>query len=183
MKRPAALFLIIGLLATGCSNQFMDNVKARFAVQDNKAADNNSLNAEGAVPVTAPEETIKITLYFSSPDGDALVPETRNVKKSSSIARVAMEELIKGPTVESGLLPTIPKGSRLRDINIRPDGLARVDFTSELIANHKGGSMAENLTVYSIVNTLCEFPTVKQVQILVDGKVVETIAGHVSIRE
>jgi len=35
--------------------------------------------------------------------------------------------------------------------------------------------------VYSIVNTLTQFGTIQEVQLRVDGKIVETIAGHVSV--
>ena len=78
-------------------------------------------------------------------------------------------------------LLTIPAGTVLKEINIRPDGLCRVDFSKELVANHSGGSLGESLTVYSIVNTLTQFPSVKQVQFLVDGQYVKTIAGHVDV--
>lgn len=131
--------------------------------------------------LTETQETRKVILYFSDPTGQKLVAEERAIPKVEGIARAAMEELIKGPAPGSKLLPTIPKGTVLKDINIRPDGLARVDFSKELITNHSGGSLGESLTVYSIVNTLTQFPTVKQVQILVEGKVVDTIAGHVDV--
>ena len=131
--------------------------------------------------LTETRETTKVILYFSDPTGQKLVAEERVIPKVEGIARAAMEELIKGPAPGSKLLPTIPKGTVLKDINIRPDGLARVDFSKELITNHSGGSLGESLTVYSIVNTLTQFPTVKQVQILVEGKVVDTIAGHIDV--
>jgi spore germination protein GerM len=60
----------------------------------------------------------------------------------------------------------------------------RVNFNSALTKNHPGGSSAELMTVYSIVNTLTlNFPQIKRVQILIDGKPIETIAGHLSLRE
>ncbi|MEW6230380.1 MAG: GerMN domain-containing protein, partial [Bacillota bacterium] len=44
-----------------------------------------------------------------------------------------------------------------------------------------GGSRNEELLVWSIVNTLTEFPGIYRVQILVDGKKEESIGGHVGI--
>jgi len=126
-------------------------------------------------------ETKEIMLYFSDDSGQRLVQESRIIPKVEGIARASMQELIAGPSVESGLLPTIPVGTQLRDINVRPDGLCIVDFSGELISNHPGGSMNEEVTVYSIVNTLTQFPTVREVQILVDGEQVETIAGHMDV--
>ena len=91
-----------------------------------------------------------------------------------------MNELIKGPTAQSGLYATIPPGTRLMDIKIE-DGLATVDFSEAIKSKHPGGSAGESLTIGSIVNTLTQFPTVQKVQILVEGRVVETLAGHLDI--
>ena len=64
-----------------------------------------------------------------------------------------------------------------------PGGDAFVDFSRELVAGHSGGSTNELLTVYSIVNALCaNLPAVHSVELLVDGKQVETLAGHVDLR-
>ena len=43
------------------------------------------------------------------------------------------------------------------------------------------GSIGEEMTIYSIVNTLTELPFVKKVKILVDGEELDTISGHVEI--
>ncbi len=128
-------------------------------------------------------ETTTVSLYFASPDGTGLVEEQRNIAKVEGIARETINELVMGPAPASGLLPTIPEGTALVDINIKEDGLCRVDFSSELVNNHLGGSTEETLTVYSIVNTLTQFPTVNEVQIMVDGQFVETLAGHVDVSQ
>jgi hypothetical protein len=40
------------------------------------------------------------------------------------------------------------------------------------------------MTVYSIVNSLAlNFPRIKRVQIFIDGKPIETITGHLSLRQ
>jgi hypothetical protein len=40
------------------------------------------------------------------------------------------------------------------------------------------------MTIYSIVNSLTlNFPQVKRVQILINGKAVESIAGHISLKQ
>jgi hypothetical protein len=40
------------------------------------------------------------------------------------------------------------------------------------------------MTVYSIVNSLAlNFPQIKRVQILIDGKPIESIAGHLSLKQ
>ena len=50
-------------------------------------------------------------------------------------------------------------------------------------AKHPGGSLDEIFTVYTIVNALTvNLPAIQRVQILVDGKEVDTLAGHVDLR-
>lgn len=124
-------------------------------------------------------ERITIVLYFNNKEG-YLAAEKRAIPKTLGIARAAINELIKGPTAQSGLSASIPAGTRLKDIKIQ-NGLATVDFSEDLSKKHPGGSAGESLTVGSIVNTLTQFPSVQEVQILVEGRVVETIAGHLDV--
>lgn len=74
----------------------------------------------------------------------------------------------------------IPKGTKLLGISLK-EGIAYVNFSEEFKKNHPGGSLGELLTVYSIVNTLTEFPEVKKVQILINGAVLETLVGHIDL--
>jgi len=60
---------------------------------------------------------------------------------------------------------------------------AFVDLSGEITAKHPGGSLDEIFTVYTIVNALTvNLPAITRVQILVDGKEVDTLAGHVDLR-
>ena len=58
-------------------------------------------------------------------------------------------------------------------------GEAYVDLSARRSStSHSGGSLDEALTVYAIVNALTvNLPDVTAVQILVDGKEVDTLAG------
>jgi len=135
--------------------------------------------APGSDGLSDRAEQTAIILYFSNSDG-YLVAEKRTVTKVEGIARLALQELIKGPAPGSQLRPTIPQGTILRDIGIK-NGLATVDFSKEIRLNHGGGSCGELLTVYSIINTLTQFPAVQQVQILLDGQKEETLMGHIDL--
>ena len=58
-----------------------------------------------------------------------------------------------------------------------------LDFSPELARNHPGGSLAEMQTIYSIVNSiLLTIPSLKEVQILVNGQSRETLKGHIDLR-
>jgi hypothetical protein len=58
-----------------------------------------------------------------------------------------------------------------------------VDLDATVRSKHRGGSTQELLTVYSLVNTLTvNLPTIAAVQILIDGREADTLAGHVDLR-
>ena len=143
-------------------------------------SDNLDANAEnGAAVDEAPApsvDTRRITLYFAAADG-TLSPETRDIPKQEGIARATLNELIAGPQDES-LLPTLPAGTILEGINIA-DGLCTVDLSSELVADLSQDTDQQLLALYSVVNTLCQFETVEQVRILVDGQALPTSIGGV----
>jgi spore germination protein GerM len=124
-------------------------------------------------------KTTPVVLYFADNDG-LLVAFKKEIPKATGIARRTLQELGQGPPADSGLYPTIPSGAKLKDINIKND-LATVDFNQNLKSRHWGGSTGEMLTVYSIVNTLTQFPAIKEVQILIEGERVQTLAGHLDI--
>lgn len=124
----------------------------------------------------------EVNVYFSDEEGLNLKAEKRKIKKGTveSEARGAIEALIEGPK-NSSLGKTIPDGARLLGIKIK-DRTAVADFNQALVKNHPGGSSGEIQTVYSIVDTLAlNFPEIKDVRILVNGKKQETLAGHIDI--
>jgi hypothetical protein len=48
---------------------------------------------------------------------------------------------------------------------------------------HPGGSMNERLTIYTLVDALIlNLPAITSVQLLADGKEIDTLAGHVDLR-
>ncbi len=77
----------------------------------------------------------------------------------------------------------MPAGTTLRALYLTSNGAAYVDLSREVVNAHSGGSLDEMLTIYSIVNALTmNLPAVTSVQVLVDGKEVDTLAGHVDLR-
>jgi spore germination protein GerM len=127
------------------------------------------------------DEEITLVLYFGGPDAEGLVLEERTVIANAEPAVLVVQELIHGP-VSDELLATIPDGTQLLHLSIA-EGTAQVDFSEEMITRHPGGSTGEMLTIYSIVNSLTELPGIVQVQLLVQGEIVETLAGHIEISE
>jgi hypothetical protein len=139
--------------------------------------------AEPASPAE-PERKIKARLFYVSDDGRSLTSLERDVPygaEPGAQAKAILEAQME-PAPEP-LLTAIPAGTRLRAVFVA-NGEAYVDITGEMISAHPGGSLNEMLTVYTIVGALtANLPAVSAVQILVDGKEVDTLTGHVDLRQ
>ena len=133
---------------------------------------------------TADARKITATLYFVSEDGMSLVGVQREVAFGETVFEQAKQivtaQLAAGP---APLVSAIPPSTTLRAIYLTERGDAFVDLSATARTAHTGGALDELFTVYSIVNALTtNLPAVKRVQILIEGKEVDTLAGHVDLR-
>ncbi len=121
---------------------------------------------------------ITATLWFGDRQAEYLLPEKRQLRvDGTSPAEAVLEALITGPTLP-GRTETIPPGTRVLGVRLS-GGVAYADFSKELRTNHWGGSSGEQMTVYSVVDSLTELPGITSVQFLIEGQKVESIAGHI----
>lgn len=137
-------------------------------------------------PADAPAvPKIKATLYFASEDGLHLVPTEREVPLAEGAVAQARSILEAQLAAEAPapLVSTIPKGAALRGIFVSNRNEVFVDLDPSIRTAHPGGTQRELMTVYTIVNTLLtNLPDLKEVQILIGGQEVDTLAGHVDLR-
>jgi spore germination protein GerM len=126
----------------------------------------------------------ELSLWFASRQEDALVLETRRIPPNQTPidrVRASLQELIAGP--KGSALRTVPAEVKIREVFMDDQGTAYVDFSEALSQTHPGGPWAEMLTLRSIMQTLvANVPGIKRVQILIEGREVETLAGHMDIR-
>ncbi|HKH71322.1 MAG TPA: GerMN domain-containing protein [Vicinamibacterales bacterium] len=145
-------------------------------------------SAAPAATVTAPAPTetahITATLYYGSSDGRALVPVRRDVPAATSVVDQGRQILgVQFQDAPQPYVQVIPKGTKLRAFYVTERGEAFVDLSGDVVSAHPGGSLTELLTIYAIVNAVTtNLPAVQRVQLLVEGKEVDTIAGHVDVR-
>ncbi len=129
-----------------------------------------------------PQKSI-VHLYFADRDNYYLMSEQRVLSHSGDpvdTARSIVEALIKGPQIS--LVRTIAAGTELRAIYVIADGVCYVDLSQAVGKDHPGGCNSELLTIYSVVNSLIlNVPEIKQVKLLIDGKEVQTLAGHIDL--
>lgn len=172
---PAAIGVIcLALLAWGTSRLLERLVAPRPALPPpSSAAEKTSATAH-----------ITATLFFATPQGDALVGIRREVPLGEGVVAQGRQILLTQfapPPAE--YVSAIPEGTVLRAFYVTERGDAFVDVSPEVATRHPGGSATELLTVYAIVNAVTtNLPTIQRVQILIDGKEVETLAGHVDLR-
>ena len=128
------------------------------------------------------KEKRTVEIYFSDPQERMLVAEKRYIFKEEDAALQAKEvvkALLEGS--KTGNVNTFPANVVLRDLKLDKDGVAQVNFSAQLTKFHPGGSAAEMATIYSLVNSLnANVPGVKAVRLLVEGKALPSIKGHIS---
>lgn len=178
MRRPS-LFVALGVLAALIATWLLLIALPRwYGPRAPQPAEG------GAPPQQEPERKITATLFYISQDGLRLVSTKREVPfgaNTSDQARRILEEALK--PAPAPYVNAVPGGTTLRAVFVTGRGEAYVDLTREVADKHTGGSLDELFTVYSVVNALTvNLPAITAVQILVDGKEVDTLAGHVDLR-
>jgi len=135
-------------------------------------------------PVPTPPDRRRYVLLFAAPGEQGLKPEPRDLPRRPTLrgeVRQVLEELIQGP--RTPLVETLPRATRILEVFPDDQGTVYVDFSKEISAAHPGGVWAEASMVASIVQTLTvNFEAIRKVAFLVEGKSVETLAGHVDVR-
>jgi hypothetical protein len=126
-------------------------------------------------PAASPVQT---TVRRSFLRAEKLGVAERRVEHTSMPATASMKALLGGPAAAeqaAGLATAIPAGTRLLGLSIA-DGTARVDLSGEFASG--GGTLSMTARVAQVVYTLTRFPTVRGVELLLDGEHVETLGGE-----
>jgi spore germination protein GerM len=85
---------------------------------------------------------------------------------------------------QPGAAHPLAAASDIRSIYLVDPGAAVIDLNSAFADQHRSGILSEQLTVNSLVQTLAaNVPGIQRVNILVEGKTRETLAGHADLSE
>jgi hypothetical protein len=178
MNRPIAIGAAIVLAAAaGVWLIFFTGARGSGAVAPAATAGSSAAPA-------GPERKIKATLYYVSEDGLSLPGVQREIPFGEPIVeqarRIVEAQLAEAPPP---YVSPIPAGTSLRALFIGERGDAFVDLSGDVRTKHPGGSLDELFTAYAIVNAITiNLPAITRVQILIDGREVDTLAGHVDLR-
>jgi spore germination protein GerM len=175
---------LIGLLATVALTAPRWSRIFRRQVEVSSAEEPGGGEAEVPTPPeNAVERTINVKLFFEDTERGGLVLEERAVTYDPEIARqlqVVVGELIRGS--EAGFASPLAGETKVLEVFVTGRGIAYVDLSKEVTGTIPSGSDGELRAVYSVVNTITlNFPAIRRVQILIDGRPAITLAGHVDL--
>ncbi|MYB00511.1 GerMN domain-containing protein [Candidatus Poribacteria bacterium] len=139
-----------------------------------------------ANPSDTPPEPQEVNLFLLDATTLTLVPIKTERRLHRELAP-RLSQVVRALIQETppNFRNTIPRGTELNEVYIDSQQTAYLDFSSHLTNGHIGGTTAEFLTVTAILKTVFDaFPDdIKQVQILIDGEEVKTIAGHLNLSQ
>lgn len=122
-------------------------------------------------------------VYRAAADGsEVLLPEKFSISDNGkSPIKNALQYLVATKPGDAKYTDVVPIGTKVLGLKVE-NGTAFADFSKEIVKKGQG-SYNEMMLCYAIVNTLTEFPEVKRVQILVEGKKVVSLGGHMDVEE
>ena len=179
MPRLMAPYIAL-VLAAAVAGWTLFTVTRRYSATTTRAG----AAAPATAPSAPPGRKIKARLFYVNDEGLRLTSVERDVPYGESASDQAREIVAAqvAPVAEP-LVSAVPRGTQLRALFINDSGEAFVDLSRDVVTAHPGGTVNELLTVYTLVNALtANLPAITTVQLLVDGKEVETLAGHVTLR-
>jgi len=178
MKRILALLLVLLTLAlAGCESGAGlpgggTTTKPAAPAESGKAVEQ---------PAPAKIKTVDFVVYRVPKNGNLkLLPEKVHYAiGDKTMAEGALQALVKTEPTSKTMQNLFPAGTVVKSVKVK-DGIAYADF-NQAFAKRGQGSYNEMMMVNAIVATLTELPEIKKVQILVEGKKIATISGHMDL--
>lgn len=151
--------------------------------KSDKVSINNKERLKNIKILNEETDTLDLQLYFddTKEEGNSKIgKEEILIDKEELLGQSLMNYLITGPSLTSKLKPILPKETRLLSFSVK-DGAAIVNLSKDAVM--KMSPTKEETCIKSIVNTLCQLPTINRVKFIIENKEVETLGGNYSIME
>lgn len=150
-----------------------DNENDNEMTDENETGEKEDNDREEAAEEEESED-ININVYYSDDMGQYLVAEERIISSENKYID-ALNELMKLPA-DSSLHRLIPESTKINSVTIE-NGLAKVDLSEEFVEDRFQSDTVDIMLIYSIVNTLTEFPEVNSVSLYIDGEKLDILGG------
>jgi len=136
----------------------------------------------GTGGVVSTEGYVPIKVFYPSSGG--LVPEERLVPPSEVQTRVvesAVLEYLKGPSGDA--VSYVPEGTQLLGLYRGSDDIIYMDLSHEFRSNFQGDAYGEFLLLRGLYESvMSNAEDVTGLKVLIEGKDVDTIGGHISLK-
>ena len=191
------LIIIITLFASGCSldsstassniGQTVEDTSIAAestgntessSTEDSGTSQETSATSEETENNNSSNEEVTINVYYSDQTGEYLIGEARILSGNSKYVD-AISEMMKEP-IDSSLVKLIPESTKINSVTVK-DGMANVDLSKNFVDDRFVSDTIDILLIYSIVNTLTEFPDVNSVEFYIDGVSLE-IFGQLDVK-
>jgi len=126
---------------------------------------------------SSPESGASVVLYLRLRGTNVLVPYTKTVERRDPL--LALNELLRFKGHDT-LASPIPGGITIKGLRV-DDGTAYLNLDKSAVTHIMQGTLDEHLVLDSLVHTLIEFQEIRQVQILVDGRVLGPLSNNVDL--
>ncbi|MDB5054719.1 MAG: GerMN lipoprotein LpqB [Bacilli bacterium] len=176
MRKNIIYLLLIGICITiflsGCG-------KLKQSQNVQTEASNSPLPTETIAPTPTPVEIkeLKVDLYYGDETGDHVVKREQTLKYTADTSKyIAVLNALKvSPDSKAICLFT---GFKFFTADLNNGGLTiNLTFPKESIL----GAPGEELLLDSLQKTIFQFPEVKTLDVLVDGKKVDSLMGHMDL--
>lgn len=113
-------------------------------------------------------QKVYVSVYYANEAGDALVVSDLKITYDGTISveQLIISQLLAGP-IEAGMKAALPAGTVLNKVAVK-DGICYVDFNEKFL--EKRSDVSEEVTIYSVVNSLAELTNVYKVQFTINGE-------------
>jgi spore germination protein GerM len=138
-------------------------------------------DARSSIEAPAQVEVERVLLYPAEEDGLLHAETVRLIAGSTPEESMSLvvSRYLQGPPGEGRFSP-FPENCSLRALYLLSGSRAVVDLGGPVTAG--AGVHTEVLRVYGVVNTLVwNFPEIRSVQILIEGREAETLLGHLDL--
>jgi len=124
------------------------------------------------------EDLFSLRIYY--PVGNRLQFEDRRLPRRDAqiaIAQTTVEEFLKGPA--GGMISNIPKDVKLLGLYKDAERILYVDLSDDFRRNFQGDAISEFYLLKGLYESLISnIQDVENVKILIEGREVETLGGH-----
>ncbi len=135
--------------------------------------------AEGEAGTSARIDDYFILRVYYPVENQMQIEERRVPRKSGlmAVAEATVGEYLKGPV--RATTPIVPKNTKILGIYKGADRILYVDLSDDFRRNFQGDALTEFLLLKSLYESLISnVEDIQDVKVLIEGKEVETLGGH-----